>query len=208
MKKVLITFVLSVFISSADAALIDRGDGFIYDDVLDITWTQDANIRDGDGPFGSGSDTWANQVAWAAGLSIVDTRPGAGGVTYSDWRLPSMDVNGDDTIVNCSSATELACRDNEYGFLFWQYSVSSLTPGLFTNVQANFYWSGTEFASNPSNAWNFSFRTGFQRASSSSAALFAWAVRPGDVSVVPVPAAVWLFGSALLGLLGVWRTRR
>jgi hypothetical protein len=33
---------------------------------------------------------------------------------------------------------------------------------------------------------------------------FAWAVRTGDVpAVVPVPAAVWLFGSGLLGLIGM-----
>jgi hypothetical protein len=30
-----------------------------------------------------------------------------------------------------------------------------------------------------------------------------WAVRPGDVSAVPVPAAVWLFGSGILSLIGL-----
>jgi hypothetical protein len=29
------------------------------------------------------------------------------------------------------------------------------------------------------------------------------AVHPGDVSAVPIPGAVWLFGSALLGLIGI-----
>ena len=33
---------------------------------------------------------------------------------------------------------------------------------------------------------------------------YAWAVRDGDVGAVPVPAAVWLFGSAL-GLMGAIR---
>ncbi|MBI5783055.1 MAG: VPLPA-CTERM sorting domain-containing protein, partial [Gammaproteobacteria bacterium] len=36
---------------------------------------------------------------------------------------------------------------------------------------------------------------------------YALAVRPGDVAVVPVPAAVWLFGSGLLGLIGVARRK-
>ena len=40
-----------------------------YDDQLDITWTQNANII--------GLDRWDSQVAWAAGLNI-------GGVT--GWR--------------------------------------------------------------------------------------------------------------------------
>jgi hypothetical protein len=31
---------------------------------------------------------------------------------------------------------------------------------------------------------------------------------PGEVAVVPIPAAVWLFGSGLLGLVGVARRRR
>ena len=35
--------------------------------------------------------------------------------------------------------------------------------------------------------------------------LRSWAVQTGDVSAVPVPAAVWLFGSGLLGLIGVAR---
>jgi len=37
--------------------------------------------------------------------------------------------------------------------------------------------------------------------------IYAWAVRSGDVSAVPVPAAMWLFGSGLLGLIGVARRK-
>jgi hypothetical protein len=37
---------------------------------------------------------------------------------------------------------------------------------------------------------------------------YAWAVRSGDVvSAVPVPATVWLFGSGLIGLLGIARRK-
>ncbi|MGB0909887.1 MAG: hypothetical protein ACPGYT_05950 [Nitrospirales bacterium] len=49
--------------------------GGIYDDVLDITWTQNAGL--------SGVNTWDNQVDWAANLSILDT---VRNVTYDDWR--------------------------------------------------------------------------------------------------------------------------
>lgn len=35
---------LLAFDSESDAALIDRGGGLIYDDVLDITWLQDASL--------------------------------------------------------------------------------------------------------------------------------------------------------------------
>lgn len=202
MKRILGILLLLVFASvSAQAALIDRGGGFIYDSDQDITWTQNANIN--------GQEFWDYQVAWAAGLSIYDS---VRDVTWSDWRLASMDVNGDDTIIDCSSATELACRDNEYGYLFEQYGVSSSTPGLFTNVQLGNYWSGTEVYAPSSlarpRAWNFTFGNGSQGWSNQGDYLYGWAVRPGDVSAVPVPAAVWLFGSALMGLLGMRRVRR
>ena len=53
-------FVLALSLSQlTSAALYDRGNGLIYDDVLDITWTQNANIN--------GVDIWANHVAWVAG---------------------------------------------------------------------------------------------------------------------------------------------
>ncbi len=199
MKRILTALVLGVAASTANAMLFDRGGGFIYDDVLDITWIQNANAN--------GFKTWNNQVDWAAGLSIVDTRSGAGGVTYNDWRLPNMDVNDDVTIVDCSLVDEVTCRDNEYGYLYYQYNVTVLSPGLFTNIQVHAYWPSTEFAPVPSAAWFFFFGNGSQGGGSSKAnGGFAWAVRSGDVSAVPVPAAVWLFGSAL-GLLG-WIRRK
>jgi len=203
MKKILGVLLLFIF-ASADAALIDRGGGFIYDDVQNITWTQDANIN--------GFDTWYNHGAWAAGLSIVDTRPGAGGVIYSDWRLPTTS-QPDPT---CSAQTldffpqgfGTGCTGSEMGHLFNVDGISAGSPGLFTNVQSHFYWSGTGFDPNLGDAWLFHFGNGVQGTNPKFFNVFAWAVRPGDVSVVPVPAALWLFGSGLLGLLGLVRRKR
>ncbi len=61
---------------------------------------------------------------------------------------------------------------------------------------------------NSSNAWVFNFNIGSQRNLDELVSLFAWAVRSGDVSAVPVPAAVWLFGSGLIGLLGIAKRKR
>jgi len=47
------------------------------------------------------------------------------------------------------------------------------------NVQSNNYWSGTEFAPNTSNAWNFNFNNGNQNANNKNNNFFAWAVRSG-----------------------------
>jgi hypothetical protein len=177
MKKLGITSASAVLLTAitlpSHAALISVLNGqAYYDDQLDITWTANANIN--------GATNWDNQVAWAAGLDID-------GVT--GWRLPSMDVNGDDVTVNCSSSSQAACKDNEYGHL-------------------NYYGAGTEFAPDPNYAQGFLFRFGgTNRWDPKGSDLFAWAVHSGNVGAVPIPPALWLFGSGLLGLIGVARKK-
>ena len=195
-RNYIAALVLGVFSFSANAMLIDRGGGYIYDDVLDITWTQNAN--------NNGLAIWADQVAWAESFSLFDS---ARNVTWDDWRLPSVDVNDDDIIVDCSSAPELTCRDNEYGYLFHQYGITRFEPGIFTNFSPARYWSGTVFASDPGDAWAFDFDfSGVATSIKNTNSGVVFAVRPGDVGVVPIPATAWLFGSAL-GLLG-WMRRK
>lgn len=196
-------FLLMAF--SVEAALIDRSGGFIYDDVLDVTWTQNANIN--------GYATWDDQVAWADSLSIYDS---VRDITWSDWRLASSDSNEDGAFIDCSSASELDCRDNELGYMYYQNGITSSASGPFTNMVHIAYWSGSEWpdglcceaGSGEEWASFFRFGTGADYGAAKTNALPAWAVMDGDVaaSVVPVPAAVWLFGSALAGL--GWLRRR
>ncbi len=122
-----------------------------------------------------------------------------------------MDVNGDGSIVYCT-ADQAACKDNEYGHLYYYGAgtvfESGITPGNsgpFSNVQSDVYWSGT--ASSSSKAWRFAFAYGGQIAINKGQSGYAWAVQSGNVGAVPVPAAVWLFGSGLIGLLGFARRR-
>jgi hypothetical protein len=185
--------ILLFVLGSAQAALIDRGGGFIYDDVLDITWTQTANIN--------GPDSWLNQVAWADGLSIYDS---VRDVTWDDWRLPSMDVNGDGMVVDCAIVAEAECRDNEYGYLGWQNGISFSAPGPFTIDASGAYWSSTDA---DGGVWFFDMRFFVQGQGGirPSTTAYAWAVMDGDV--VPIPAAAYLFASGL-GLLGWFRRRQ
>jgi hypothetical protein len=187
-----------VFVSlSAKASFVPILSGqAIYDTQQDITWTVDANIND--------EEFWNTQLGWAAGLTI----DGVGG-----WRLPNIDINNDDAIINCSSGTQAACMDNEFGHLFYYGAgttlgsgVTFVSPGPFSNIQNGAYWTSTQFALLEDRAWVFRMGLGSQGVDDTTTDLrFAWAVHDGNAAV-PVPAAVWLFGSAL-GILG-WVRRR
>ncbi|MGB7934519.1 MAG: DUF1566 domain-containing protein, partial [Gammaproteobacteria bacterium] len=87
-------------------------------------------------------------------------------------------------------------------------------PGPFDNIQSvkdDYYWTGLEYAPNTDNAWLFTFNSGKQTYYNKNGdpyPIYAWAVHPGDIgTAVPLPAAVWLFGGGLLGLIGVGRRR-
>jgi hypothetical protein len=77
--------------------------------------------------------------------------------------------------------------------------------GPFSNVQSYAYWLGREYAPNPNTAWDFSINSGSQGNGGKGAPYYAWAVSPGQVAAVPVPGAIWLMGSGLLGLAGLKR---
>ena len=71
-----------------------------------------------------------------------------------------------------------------------------------------FYWSGTEFATIPFDAWVFSTTNGFRINIGKVLPLYAVAVRPGDVAAsVPEPQTLALALLAL-GATVVARRRR
>ncbi len=87
-------------------------------------------------------------------------------------------------------------------------SAGALTnTGPFSNIQSSFYWSATEYADDNSLAWYFGMQDGYQDIIDIGNEKYAWAVKSGDISSVPVPAAMWLFGSGLLALAGLVRRK-
>ncbi|MCP4322449.1 MAG: PEP-CTERM sorting domain-containing protein [Alteromonadales bacterium] len=199
---------VSAFTNIANAGLIDRGNGMIYDDVQDITWLQDANYAMTSGYDADGKMTWHESIAWAAGLEF-------GG--YDDWRL--FDAAPSDEGCSHGSGDEnygFNCLENELGHLY--YSDFGLTANqsidlaagdaeydLFTNVQSYAYWSGTAYSSRGVStilAWGFGASYGGQdRGDQNKSLRYAWAVRDGDVSRVPEPTTLAIFGLGLLGLV-------
>jgi hypothetical protein len=215
--------------NGADAALVSYADlgladsvGLVYDSTQKITWTKNANLAaterfgiqittGGYGSYGITADglmIWNTAQAWIAGMNAANY----GG--YNDWRLWS--ALNDDGSDPCLGAN---CKESELGHLFYvdggltedqSITSSAALTSVFTNLQNHPYWSGTEVASDLGYVWYFRTSDGIQYNRHENDQLYAWAVRDGDVTAVPLPAAVWLFGSGLAGLLAVpsWRRRR
>jgi hypothetical protein len=218
MKSLLSVMALSlglVVATTAQASLIDRGGGLIYDTDLDITWLADANYAKTSGYDADGLMIWTQAMNWAGNLSY-------GG--YTDWRLPITLIPD----VSCSFEAlgdpyGYYCIGSEMGHLFYNElggvaDASIATSGepelaLFLNIQSDYYWSATLYEPFTLYGFFFGFVNGFQASVvppsiyDDNSVFYAWAVRDGDVAAVPLPPAVWLFGSGLMGLAAVARRR-
>jgi hypothetical protein len=132
-------------------------------------------------PAGTGVN-WDAAKAWSIAQNF-------GGVT--GWRLPT---------------------EAEFVNLYAQ-GVTSSTPSPFTTLTTQNYWSSDEYPST-GGAWAyfFQFVNGSQTYQPKSGNAAVLAVYAGDIGpngpVVPIPAAIWLLGSGLVGLARLRRFKK
>lgn len=226
--------VVGVF-GTAEATLVDRGAGLVYDTTLNITWLADVNYAatsgyaaTNAGGAGSSRVDSSGHMGWDAAKLWANSLEYGG---YSDWRLASL--NPSDT--SCSDSFDPGsgfpvqywaydCIGGELSHLFvydMGIRFSGFLPDtppaaereanirLFRNLASDqFFWSDIEYAPNREFAWGFIDSLGDQSFFPKSDVHFAMAVRVGDVGVaLPEPGSAALMLLALCGI-GIVRPKR
>ena len=196
--------------------LVDGGLG-VLDSGTNLEWTSNMNL--------GGLMNWAAANTW---IATLNTSNYAG---HNDWRLPTLNPSDTTCSYNFNPGGGFPlqyygynCTGGELSHLFVtdlgnKASESVLNQAgdtaeqianlaLFSNVQSHGYWSGTEYAPGPDGAWLFRTTDGGQVTGGKNVALYAVAVRPGDVAAsVPEPQTLALALLAL-GATVVARRRR
>lgn len=222
-QTLLAATVLLTVAGTTQAALIPALDGqVVFDTDQNITLLANASLANTN-TFGVSGINADGTMSWATAQSWIGAMNTAKYLGYNDWRLPTtLQPDASCQYQNGGSAGE-NCVGSEMGHLFYnelggvagQSIATTHNPnyGLLQNLQSN-YWSATESALNTNDAWYFDFRYGYQSTNSKGTIYngnyigpnyYALAVRPGQVTAVPVPAAVWLLVSGLAGLISMAR---
>jgi hypothetical protein len=218
MRPILLGVLLFTSMSSS-AALIGRLPSTLggtdyqayYDTDQDITWLTDANYAQTSGYDSDGHMTWDATQVWLGTLNAANF------LGEDSWRLPytpNLDPTCTSSYQYTSGSVDYGkdCTGNEMGYLSTTYGnpyscqfTSDCTASL-SNTQRYWYWSSdnpfSSFSARSLRFYDMFFSldsyTDFNHSKQNEFAVIV--VLDGDISAVPVPAAVWLFGSALAGL--------
>ena len=164
---------------TSSAGLFDRGGGLIYDDVLNITWMQDALYARTLGIDSNGALNHADAMAFAANMSYYDS---VRNTTWDDWRLPQTFSN--------FAGYDLTGTTSELAYMYYinlgyaantshdrftpEPSSSNYNP--FINLTYRAYWSETA-GPRVGNFWAVHFHFGSQEIGGGSDLSRVWLVR-------------------------------
>jgi hypothetical protein len=147
----------------------DNGDGTVTDLLGDTTngnlgrclvWLKDANCSANlAGVNKTSTLNWDDANIWSSAVSNGSCSLSDGSSIY-EWRLPT--------------------RAELEGLTNGTDAVLSGSPGPFSGVQSNFYWSSTSIADNSSSAWNLGLYNGNVNNDIKVSGPYVWPVRGGQ----------------------------
>jgi hypothetical protein len=156
------------------------------------------NLTSADFNTSTGGMSWWGAQAWVNNLTL-------GG--YTDWIIPPAAPFGPGYDPNRGVIGRMF---NQLGSVLYGPGYDITTThndnyNLFNNVRNVGYHQSAMYEELFS--WRDFATYGYGIGIGSSPDCCTWAIREGNVSLVPVPVAVWLFGSGLIGLLSFNRRK-
>ncbi|MBW1645904.1 MAG: hypothetical protein JRJ56_06205 [Deltaproteobacteria bacterium] len=161
---------------------------------------------------------WASQKAWAESIGQHLTYNWNPGVVVdwgtNDWRLPSI---GTVTSTGCNQTGSelghlyyLELLDAEGNHLICNNNTQrgDLNATNFDHLAHGFYWTDNGKPTYTWDSWGFNNNTGKHETVPGMWGGFVLPIRTVesvDIAPVPVPGALWLLGSGLLGLVAIRR---
>ena len=128
----------------------DNGDGTVTDKLTTLIWMKNANCW--------GEMSWSSALTKIAELNAGSATCADYTGSHNDWHLPNI-------------------RELRSLIDYGQYSPALPVGYVFTGVQSSYYWSGSSYAGNPSDAWFVVLNVGHVSGNDKSNSYYVWSVR-------------------------------
>ncbi|WP_347986084.1 hypothetical protein [Methylomonas sp. AM2-LC] len=196
--------------AQATVTAVDNGLG-IYESGTNVTWTSDANLL-GTLETNQGYTSVINAII-QANNRVVQTINGTHDLVDADFNVNgTADWWGAQAFVGYLNSIVYGNSDQWvlptntvtlYGQAYNATPSGISSSILVANRSDSGYWSSTvsNYSFYPNSAWAFTGWFNSQSYATMDHQYLVWAISPGVVAApVPVPAAIWLFSSVLLGI--------